>query len=90
MSGLNCAFQEFLETSKIKNTIIDKHRKIDEYKIMVYCMEQNIDVNKEKNRLFNLCLKHGVGYQCSDWDINLELKKIIYVKPSYFSTFISV
>ena len=53
-------------------------------------MEQNIDVNKEKNRQFNLCLKHGVGYQCSDWDINLELKKIIYVKPSYFSTFISV
>ena len=48
MSGLDCAFREFLEKSSISNAIIDKHRKFKEYKIIIYCMEQNINVEKEK------------------------------------------
>lgn len=73
MSGLDQVFKEFYETSKIENSIIDNHRKFDEYNIMIYCIEQNIDAIKEENRLFNLCQKHGVGYVCSDWDISFEL-----------------
>ena len=44
MSGLDCAFHEFLQTRRISIAIIDKHRKFKEYKIIIYCMEQNINV----------------------------------------------
>lgn len=91
MPGLNWAFEEFYQTSKIQNVIIDKRRTFDNYSTKLHCLEKDIDVNKEKQHLFNLCLKHGVGYNCSNWDINFDTKKIISVisvKPSYFSTYI--
>lgn len=88
MSGLNCAFEEFYQTSKTQNVIIDKQRTFDNYSIKLYCLEKDIDVNKEKQCLFNLCLKHGGGYNCSNWDIYFDTKKIISNKSSYFSTYI--
>lgn len=88
MSGLNCAFEEFYQASKIQNVIIEKRRRFDNYSTKLYCLKKDIDVNKEKQRLFNLCLNYGVGYNCSNWDINFDTKKIISVKPSYFSTYI--
>ena len=63
MSGLDCVFQEFCETSKTENVIIGKHRTFDDYSIKLYCLENNIDINKEKQRLIKLCLKHGIGYK---------------------------
>ena len=51
-------------------------------------MEQNVNVEKDKKRLFDLCRKHGVNYYCSDWDINFDFQKIISIKPYYYSTFI--
>ena len=75
MPGLNWAFEEFYQTSKIQNVIIDKRRTFDNYSTKLHCLEKDIDVNKEKQHLFNLCLKHGVGYNCSNWDINFDTKK---------------
>ena len=46
MSGLNCAFEEFYQTSKTQNVIIDKQRTFDNYSIKLYCLEKDIDVNK--------------------------------------------
>ena len=88
MSGLNCAFEEFYQTSKTQNVIIDKQRIFDNDSIKLYCLEKDIDVNKEKQCLFNLCLKHGDGYNCSNSDIYFDTKKIISNKSSYFSTYI--
>lgn len=62
MSGIDLVFQEFYETSTIKNAITDKNRKFDTYNIYEYCLEKDIDLKKEKSRLFDLCLKHGVSW----------------------------
>ena len=54
MSGIVNAFEEFRETSKIKNVIIDWSRKNNEIMLYVYCIEKYINVLNEKNRLLNL------------------------------------
>ena len=54
MSGIVNAFEEFGETSKIKNVIIDWSRKNNEIMLYVYCIEKDINVLNEK-RLLNLC-----------------------------------
>ena len=48
MPGLDCAFREFVETTRILNAIIDKHRQFEEYKLIIYCLEKIINVKKEK------------------------------------------
>lgn len=48
MSGLDCAYDELFETCQIKNAIMVKHRKIKEYIITIYCLEKDINVDKEK------------------------------------------
>ena len=62
MSGILNAFEEFRETSKIKNVIIDWSRKNNEIMLYVYCIEKDINALNEKNRLLNLCCKHGVSW----------------------------
>ena len=78
---MDCAFREFFETSKISNAIIDKNGRFKKNEIITYCLEKNINVEKEKKRLFDLCVKHGVNYFGSDWNINFDVDKIIFVKP---------
>ena len=85
---MDCAFDEFFETSRISNAIIDKNGRFKKNEIITYCLEKNINVEKEKKRLFDLCVKHGVNYFGSDWNINFHVDKIISVKPSYTSMFI--
>ena len=47
---------------KIKNAIISLTRKENDYVLDVYCLQKDINVLKEKNRLFNLCQTwHIVG-----------------------------
>ena len=84
MSGLNCDFEEFYQTSKTQNVIIDKQRTFDNDSIKLYCLEKDIDVNKEKQCLFNLCLKHGDGYNCSNSDIYFDTKKIYQINLHTF------
>ena len=48
MSGLDCAYDELFETCQIKNAIMVKHRKMKEYIITIYCLEKDINVDKEK------------------------------------------
>ena len=85
---MDCAFHEFFETSRISNAIIDKNGRFKKNEIITYCLEKNINVEKEKKRLFDLCVKHGVNYFGSDWNINFDVDKTISVKPSYTSMFI--
>ena len=88
MSDLDYAFREFVETTRILNAIIDKHWQFEEYKIIINCLEKIINVKKEKKKLFDLCVKHGVNYFGSDSSINFDVDKIISVKASYTSTYI--
>ena len=48
MSGLDCAFREFVETTRILNAIIDKHRQFEEYKLIIYCLEKILSKKKKK------------------------------------------
>ena len=57
MSGLVQAFQEFRQTSKINNGIIDWCRKIDKIQLRIYCLEKDINIVKEKKKTFNSCSK---------------------------------
>ena len=87
MSGIVNAFEEFGETSKIKNVIIDWSRKNNEIMLYVYCIEKDINVLNEKNRLLNLCCKHGVSWG-GTWEVPPKLTQILSVRPNYTSTFI--
>ena len=53
MSGIVNAFEEFRETSKIKNVIIDWSRKNNEIMLYVCCIEKDINVLNERNRPLN-------------------------------------
>ena len=48
MSGIVNAFEEFKQTSKINNVIIDWSRKNNEITLYVYCTEKDINILKEK------------------------------------------
>ena len=61
MSGLIQAFQEFRQTSKIDNCIIECCQKIDQIKLSRYCLEKDINIAKEKKRLLNFVRKHGLS-----------------------------
>ena len=89
MSGILNAFEEFRETSRIKNVIIDWSRKNNEIMIYVYCIEKDINVLNEKNKLLNLCCKHGVSW-AGTWKILPKLTQILSVRPNYTLTFIFV
>lgn len=75
-------FQKFKENCYIENTIIDYYRKNNEFVINIYCLNKGIDLQKEKDRLMILHLKHELGF-----DLTKETK-IISIRPTYFSTFV--
>lgn len=45
--GLDCAFQEFKETSRVHRALNYKHPSKKEFKTAIYCTEKNTDVRKE-------------------------------------------
>lgn len=74
--SLNCTFEEFRETRRIRGAIIHKHTGPKDFKMAVYCIEDDIDLLSEQKRLFDTCEKYGVGYSSSEWDINFDTSKI--------------
>ena len=87
MSGIVNAFKEFKQTSKINNVIIDWSRKNNEIMLYVYCIEKDINILNEKNRLLNLYCKHGVSWG-GTLEVPLKLTQNLAVRPTYTSTFI--
>ena len=87
MSGIVNAFKEFKQTSKINNVIIDWSRKNNEIMLYVYCIEKDINILNEKNRLLNLCCKHRVSW-VGRMVVPPKLTQILAVRPTYTSTFI--
>ena len=88
---LTLLFCEFKENCNIDNAIIDYTRKESEYSIHICCLEKDIDIKKERNRLLHLYYKHGSSYNLCYGQLNWELpeeKRIISTKPVYFSTYI--
>lgn len=51
--SLNCRFEEFRETRRIRGAIIHKHTGPKDFKIAVYCIEDNIDLVSEQKILFD-------------------------------------
>ena len=51
MSALHSVFYEFKEKCKVKNAIINYTRKHDEFFIYVYCLQRNINIKNEENKL---------------------------------------
>ena len=49
MSDIVNAFEEFKQTSKSNNVIIDWSRKNNEIILYVYCIEKDISILNEKN-----------------------------------------
>ena len=91
MSGIVNAFEEFKQMSKINNVFIDWSRKNNEIILHVYCLEKDINILNEKNRLLNLCCKHGVSWGGGRGDGKFpppKLTQILLVRPTYTSTFI--
>ena len=87
MSGTINVFEEFRETSKIKNVIIDWSQKNNKIMLYMYCIEKDINLLNEKNRLLNLCCKHGVSWG-GTWQVPPKLTQTLSVRHSYTSTFI--
>ena len=52
MTGIVNAFEEFKQTSKIDNVIIDWSKKNNEIMLYVYCIEKYINILNEKNRIY--------------------------------------
>ena len=46
--SLNSLYMDFTEKCKIKNKIMDRKKNENEFKIMIYYLENNINVEKEK------------------------------------------
>ena len=74
--SLNCTFEKFRETRRIRGAIMHKHTGPKDFKMAVYCIEDDIDLLSEQKRLFDICEKYGVGYSSSEWDINFDTSKI--------------
>ena len=55
-------FREFKDKCKIKSAIIDFNLIENEFSIYIYCLEKDIDFNKEKKHLMHLHYKHRLCY----------------------------
>ena len=89
--ALTSLFCEFKENYNISNAITDYTRIENEFSIHIYCLEKDIDIKKERNRLLHLYYKHGLSYNLCYGQLKWELpkeKRIISTKPIYFSTYI--
>ena len=71
---------------------MDYIRKENEFSIYPYCLEKDIDFEREKKRLTRLCYKHGLCYDMSyrqiKWELPTEKKKKKLIKSNYRSTYI--
>ena len=85
MSGLEQAFFEYKEQSKIKG-IITSYKSKKEIKIAVYLTDKDICL-EDKKKHYRLCKKHGVDVSSSSWDLNFGITRIISTKKLYNSTF---
>ena len=58
---------------------MDYIRKENEFSIYPYCLEKDVDFEREKKRLTRLCYKHGLCYDMSykqiKWELPTEKKK---------------
>ena len=66
---LTLSFWEFKENCE-HNVIADYQRKENDL-IYIYCLEKDINTKKEKDRLPNLCYKHGLFYDMKYWQAKL-------------------
>ena len=66
-------FREFKENCNINNAIIDYTRKENEFSIHIYCLEEDMNTKKEKNRLLHLYYKHELSYHLCYEQPNWEL-----------------
>ena len=55
---LSLLFCEFKGKCEINSVIIDYQRKENEFSIYIYCLQKDINFEKEKNRLIKLYYKH--------------------------------
>ena len=91
MSSLHSGFKEFKEKGKVKNVIIIYTRKHNKILIYVYCLQKDIDIKNEENKLKFVCYKHGICYQYGYgqplWELP-TLTQIISIFSSYSSTYV--
>ena len=84
-------FKKKCEANVIFDYIIDYTRKENEFSIYIYCLQKDINFEKEKKRLIKLYYKHGLCYNTRYWGPTWELpkeKKITSKKPTCFSTYV--
>ena len=60
--SLNSLYIDLKENCKIKNKIMDWKKDVNYFKILIYCLEENINVEKEKEVLNKLYEKYGLTW----------------------------
>ena len=85
--SLSSLYMDLKKKCKIKNKITDWKKNENEFKIIIYFLENNINVEKEKELLNNLYQKHGLSWTAFD---PREVKKIILIKKLYDSILLLV
>ena len=53
MSSIDGVFHEFKEKYEIERCIITKYKSPKDFKIGMYCLEKDMDMYKERRRLFS-------------------------------------
>ena len=86
MSSLHSGFNEFKEKCKVKNAIITYTRKHNKILIYVYCLQKDIDIKNEENKLKFVCYKHGICYQYGYGQPVSELPTLIQIISSSCSS----
>ena len=91
MSSFQSVFHEFKEKCQVKNAIFTYARKHDEFFIYIYCLQKDINIKNEENKLKTFCYKHEIcyqyGYQQQFWELP-TLTQIISTSLSYSSTYV--
>ena len=54
MSSFDAAYIEFFQESRIEHAIFNIYKGPKDYKITIYCLKKNIDINREKRRLVSV------------------------------------
>ena len=63
MYSLQSVFYEFKVKCKVKNATVTYTRKHNKFFIYVYCLQKDINIKNEENKLKTLYFKHGICYQ---------------------------
>ena len=77
--------QSLKQNCNIKKKIIEWKKDENKFSIVIYCLGENINVNKEMKLSNKLYKKHGLWWTVFD---PLEIKKIMSIKKIYDPTFI--